>query len=417
MTKLTLRALPRLATAKGRHGDGDGLFLRVADADHRFWTYRYRLGGKETELSLGPYPKIGLDEARRLHAKARADVLSGADPRAAKKLGAKAKAAKADQTLPSVKPTFGAMADLYIETHESSWRNPKHRSQWISSLRHYCGPIRNIPVDRIDTQAVLGCLKPIWTKKPETASRVRGRIEIVLNAARALGHTPLDKMNPAAWRGHLDQLLPKRPSLPRGHHAALDYREVAAFVARLREMGGLSALALEFLILTCTRTNETMGARWQEVDEAAATWTIPAGRAKIGKEHVVPLSDRAIAVLQEARRQAKRAPDAESFIFPGQRPRRPLSNMTFLMLLRRMNIEVTAHGFRSSARTWMGERGVEFEVAEACLGHTVGSAVVQADMRSSLIERRRPVLQAWADFIGKPGGDGADIISLASRRG
>jgi integrase len=324
MTKLTLRALQRLANEPGRHPDGVGLFLRVKDADHRFWTYRYRLGGKETELSLGPYPKVGLDEARRLHAKARAEVVNGIDPRAGKKFARGAKAAQDAHTPASAKPTFGAMADLYIDTHEASWRNPKHRQQWSSTLRDYCAPIRSVPVDQIDTQAILGCLRPIWTLKPETASRVRGRIETILNAARALGFTDENRANPARWRGHLDQLLPKQPALSRGNHAALPYGEVPAFMARLKDAPGAAAKALAFLILTAARSGEILGARWDELDEAAAVWTVPAGRMKAGKAHRVPLSAPALAILAELR--AARRND-HPFVFPGQRPRKPLSNM------------------------------------------------------------------------------------------
>ena len=292
MPKLTLRALQRRANDPGRHPDGDGLFLRVKDADHRYWTYRYRLFGKETEASLGPYPKVGLDEARRLHAKARAEVVNGIDPRGEKKRARGVIAAQAAHSPASAKPTFGAMADLYIDTHEASWRNPKHRQQWASTLRDYCAPIRGVPVDLVDTPAVLGCLRPIWTLKPETASRVRGRIESVLNAARALGHIDADKANPARWKGHLDQLLPKQPALSRGNHAAMPYRQVPTFMERVKDAQGGGAKALAFAILTAGRSGEVLGARWEEIDETTATWTIPKERMKAAKMHRVPLSAR-----------------------------------------------------------------------------------------------------------------------------
>jgi len=416
MTKLTLRALQRLADDPGRHADGDGLFLRVIDDDHRFWTYRYRLGGKETELSLGPYPKIGLDEARRLHAKARAEVVNGIDPRAAKKLARETKAAEAAQAPAPAKPTFGAMADLYIETHESGWRNPKHRQQWASTLRDYCAAIRGVPVDRIDTQAVLGVLRPIWTKKPETASRVRGRVETILNAARALGHTDENRANPARWRGHLDQLLPKQPTLSRGNHAALPYADVPAFMQRLKDAPGAASKALAFLILTAARSGEALGARWDEMDEAAAVWTVPASRMKAGKAHRVPLSAPALAILSEMR--AARRND-HPFVFPGQRPRKPLSNMALEMTMRRLDASAfTPHGMRSSFRDWATEvERVEYATAERCLAHAVGSDAALSYDRSDRLELRRPVMTAWADFIGGKRGGGADVISLAARRG
>jgi integrase len=409
MGHLTLRALPGLAKKPGRHPDGDGLILRVLDAERRYWSYRFRLNGREGEFSLGPYPQVGLDEARRRHAQARAQVLTGQDPLAAKR--AKKAIAAAASAPDAPKPTFGEIAADHVETHERSWRNAKHRQQWRNTLASYCGAIHGLPVDRVDTPAVLSVLKPIWTAKPETASRLRGRIEVILNAARALGHIDADKANPARWKGHLDQLLPKRKRLTRGHHAALDYREMPAFITRLREIEGTSALALEFLILTCTRTNETLGARWGEIDEVAL-WTIPASRAKIGKAHQVPLSARALAILKDARSQMKREPDAEAFVFPGVKRRRPLSNMAFLMLLRRMKVDVTAHGFRSSARSWMGDTGVEFEVAEQCLGHTVGNAVTQAYLRTTMVERRRPVMQAWADYLEGEEPAGAEVVPM-----
>jgi integrase len=416
--KITQRALPGLARKQGRHPDGQGLSLRVLNENHRYWSFRFRIAGRESELAIGPYPKIGLDEARALHAAARAKVLAGVDPLAAKR-ARRAASQRPPGLDPVVKPSFGEVADDYVETHEASWRNPKHRQQWRTTLRDYCAGLRHVPVDQIDTKAVLAVLKPIWAGKPETASRVRGRIETVLNAARALGHIDEHRANPARWRGHLDQLLPRQKELSRGHHAALDYRQLPAFIARLREIDGTSSLALEFLILTCTRTNETLGARWGEIDLDGALWTIPASRAKIGKDHPVPLSDRALAVLKDARARAKREPDADAdaFVFPGQRPKRPLSNMAFLMLLRRTKLAVTAHGFRSSARSWMGDRGVEFEVAEQCLGHTVGNAVTQAYLRTTMVERRRPVMRAWSAFLesGEP-GTGGEVIELRKSR-
>jgi integrase len=240
----------------------------------------------------------------------------------------------------------------------------------------------------------------LWIKTPETAARLRGRIEVVLDAARAVGHIEESRANPARWRGHLDKLLPKRQRLTRGHHAALDYRDLPEFVQRLRGEKGTASLALEFVILTCTRSGETLNATWSEIDTPAATWTIPAHRTKIGKEHLVPLSKRALAILDEARRLAKKEPTPDRYVFPGGLPKQPLSGMAMAMLLRRMGVKVTSHGFRSTARSWMADTGVPFEVAEQCLGHTVGNAVVRAYLRTNMLERRRPVLEAWAAYVG-----------------
>jgi integrase len=409
MAKLTLRALQRLASAPGRHGDGDGFFLRVADADHRFWTYRYRLGGKETELSLGPYPQMGLDEARRLHAKARAEVLDGVDPRAAKKQARAAKAARADQAPASAKPTFGAMADRYISTHEASWRNPKHRQQWASTLRDYCAGIRGLPVDQIDTEAVLGILEPIWTIKPETASRLRGRIEVVIDAARALKHIDANCANPARWRGHLDKLLPKHSKLARGNHASLPYGKLRAFMERLKEVPGAAAKALAFLILTAGRSGEVLGAQWNEIDEAAAVWTVPAHRMKAAKMHRVPLSAPALEIIADM--SAARRGD-HPFVFPGQRPRKPLSNMALEMTMRRLGAgEFTPHGMRSSFRDWATEvERVEYATAERCLAHAVGSDAALAYDRSDRLDLRRPVMERWSQFVIPPPSD--NVIEL-----
>ncbi len=315
----------------------------------------------------------------------------------------------------SAKPTFGAMADFYIETHEASWRNPKHRQQWISTLRDYCAPIRGLPVDQIDTHAVLGCLKPIWTVKPETASRVRGRIEAVLNAARVLGHTDENRANPARWKGHLDQLLSKQPALSRGNHAAMPYGEVPAFMERLKDAPGAAAKAFAFLILTAARSGEALGARWDEIDEAAAVWTVPANRMKAAKAHRVPLSAPALAILAEMR--AARGGD-HPFVFPGQRPRKPLSNMALEMTMRRLGAgDFTPHGMRSAFRDWATEADrTEYATAERCLAHAVGSDAALAYDRSDRLELRRPVMMRWADFIEGRSGGGADVISLASRR-
>ena len=347
MTKLTLRALQRLANEPGRHPDGDGLFLRVKDADHRYWTYRYRLGGKETELRSAPIPRSAstrpsLSTLRPAPRWSTASTHGQGRSSPATRKRRKTLTRQHWQSRPSARwPTSTSTPTRRHGATRSTASNGPARS------RDYCAPIRSVPVDQIDTQAILGCLRPIWTLKPETASRVRGRIETILNAARALGHTDENRANPARWRGHLDQLLPKQPALSRGNHAALPYGEVPALMARLKDAPGAAAKALAFLILTAARSGEILGARWDELDEAAAVWTVPAHRMKAGKAHRVPLSVPALAILSEMR--AARRND-HPFIFPGQRPRKPLSNMALEMTMRRLGAgEFTPHGMSWSS--------------------------------------------------------------------
>ena len=393
MTKLTQAALRRLIKKTGRHSDGGGLYFRVIGEGKAYFVYRYRVGGKERETSLGPFPELTLAEAREKHAELRKSVVvDKADPIADKRA--------AKTVPPSAAPTFGAMADQYIETHEATWRNDKHRWQWRQTLTDYCCPIRGLPVDQIATADVLAVLKPLWSRAPETASRLRGRIQTVLEAAQALGHIAEDKACPARWRGHLDHLLPRPAKLSRGHQKALPYGDVPAFVKRLRSSDGMAPLALEFLILTATRTGETLGAQWREIDLDNAIWTIPPDRMKTGDVFSVPLSERALAILADARRMAHKEPTADSFVFFSVIPKRPLSNMALAMLLRRMNVDATAHGFRTSFRTWCSDVAhVPFEIAEACLSHRIGSAVSRAYARSDMLERRRPVMAAWQGYV------------------
>ena len=387
-TKLTPQGLKTLLKKPGRHADGQG-FFRTLGASRAYFVYRFRLNRTEHEMSVGPYPELGLGDARRKHAELRAQVLNGINPMAKKRNG------RAALTAPSGKPTFGAMADDYVATHEGGWRNAKHRWQWTQTLTNYCGPIRDMAVDEIKTADVLACLKPLWTRAPVTGGRLRGRIEKVLDAARALGHIDEDRANPARWRGHLDKLLPKPAKLARGHHRAMNYAELPELVQRLRASASTAALALEFLILTATRSGETLNAQWQEVSFQAATLTVAKERMKTNEAFSVPLSDRALAILRTL--EATRGDNP--YIFAG-RPMRPLSNMALAMLLRRMEVDVTTHGFRTSFRTWCSDVAhAEFEVAELCLSHRIGSAVSRAYNRTSMLERRRPLMQMWCDFV------------------
>ncbi|WP_036284057.1 site-specific integrase [Methylocystis sp. ATCC 49242] len=386
--KLTARSAA--TTKPGTHGDGAGLYLVVSPSGGRKWVYRFTWQGKIRMMGLGSADVVSLAEARGLRDEARRLLASGSNPIEARREQERAEAGK---------PTFGAMADAFIDNKGAEWRNAKHRAQWTMTLREYCGAIRSRPVDEIDTEAVLSVLQPLWLEKPETASRLRGRIEAVLDAARARGHIPRNEANPARWRGHLDKLLPKRQKLTRGHHAAMPYAEVPGFVASLRERDALAAMALEFCILTATRTGEVLGARWSEIDMAGKVWTVPAERTKPGRPHRIPLAGRAMSILEKLA-EGKTA----EFVFPGQRAGKPLSNMAMEMVLRRMKIEgVTVHGFRSAFRDWAGnETRFPREVAEAALSHVIGDKAEQAYRRGDALEKRRALMDAWASYCEPP---------------
>jgi integrase len=283
-TKLTARAAA--TTKPGRYGDGGGLYLVVSPGGARKWVYRFTYAGKVTETGLGSANVVSLAEARRKAYEARRLLDAGENPVVAKRKAAAIRAGV---------PTFGTVADAFVKAKESEWRNEKHKAQWRASLTDLAAPLRALPVDEIDTAAVLSVLKPLWQAKPETASRLRGRIEAVLDAAKAQGHRTGE--NPAAWRGHLAHLLSKRGKLSRGHHAAMDYRDVPAFVAKLRECDTIAAMALEFCLLTAARSAEVYGARWSEIDMAAKVWILPAERMKGAREHRVPLCVRAVNLL------------------------------------------------------------------------------------------------------------------------
>jgi integrase len=402
MGKLTQKGLAALMKKPPkRHPDGDGLFFRVAGQGKAYWTARYTVGHRERETSLGPYPETSLDEARAKHLDLRASLARKVDPVAKRNVKA----------TPSGTPTFGQMADRYIAAHEGGWKNAKHHQQWVMTLREYAAPIRDLPVDQVDAKAVLQVLEPKWREAPETMSRLRGRIEVVLASAQVAGHIDPDKPNPARWKNWLDHMLPAPKKIgSRGHHAAMDYRDLPAFMAKLDQTPGDSARALAFTILTCARTSEALGARWDEIDPEMTTWRVPKERMKMGKAHDVPLSDQAVAILKA--QHATRGDNPH--VFPG-RPMRGLSNMSMAMLMRRLGAgDFTVHGMRSAARSWMADQGVAFELAEAALGHQVGNAVVQAYQRSSMLERRRPVLAAWATFVT---GETADNVVELRRTG
>ncbi len=314
--------------------------------------------------------------------------------------------------------TFKQAAERYIDRHKAEWRNVKHAQQWRNTLTTYAYPeIGHLSVQAIERSLILKVLEPIWTKKPETASRVRGRIEKVLDDAQSRGER--DGENPARWGGHLENSLPNRTKVRRvEHHAALAYAELGGFVKSLRKENGVAARALEFLIFTAARTGEVIGARWLEVDLAVALWTIPLERMKAGKEHRIPLSAPAMAILKELNRARPVGASDDAFVFPGGRPGQPLSNMALLAVLKRMErTDVTSHGFRSTFRDWSAERtNYPAEVAEMALAHTVGDKVEAAYRRGDLFDKRRRLMIDWARFCNteKPGGAVVELRKRAS---
>jgi len=365
----------------GMHGDGGGLYLKVTNSGTKSWIYRFQLNGKRREMGLGPADVIGLSRARQLAADCRETVKLGQDP---------IQMRKAD--VPPTTPTFRELAAEHIRQNESGWSNERHAKQWSATLERYAYPvIGKLPVDQIETRHILATLEPIWATKAETAKRVRGRIEAVLDRAKVLGHR--NGENPAAWRGHLSLLLPPKSKVaPVQHHPALPYQDASNFFAALRERDGFAALGFQFLILTATRTGEVLGATWSEIEDGR--WLIPADRMKARRGHAVPLSHAAFAVLNLAREHA-----INDHVFPGYRG--PLSNMAFLAILKRMKrTDITPHGFRSTFRDWAAETtSYPSDVVEMALAHTIANKVEAAYRRGDLFEKRRALMSDWADFL------------------
>jgi integrase len=383
--KLTARGAA--TTKSGRYGDGGGLYLVVSQSGARKWVYRFTYSGRVSETGLGSADTVTLAEARGRAHEARRLVDAGENPVVAKRQAAQKSAGI---------PTFGVVADALMAAKESEWRNQKHKAQWRASLTKFAEPLRALSVDKIDTAAVLAVLKPLWHAKPETASRLRGRIEAVLDAAKAQGYRSGE--NPAAWRGHLAHLLPKRGKLSRGHHAAMDYQHIPVFVAQLRQCDTVAAMALEFCVLTAARSGEVYGARWSEIDMGAKVWILPAARMKSGREHRIPLSERALAILDKL--SVVKTCD---YVFSSPRAGKPLSHVAMAKVMRRLQFEgPTVHGFRSGFRDWCGE-ATHFprEVAEAALAHVVGDKAEQAYRRGDALEKRRTMMDAWAHWCAR----------------
>jgi len=381
--RLTAR---KVQTAKpGKYSDGNNLYLVVSPSGARKWVCRYMWRGQAKEMGLGGAWTVSLAEAREKAAAAVRALKAGQNPIAERKRTGGI-------------PTFGEFADEVVSSLSSGFRNSKHRAQWRMTLTTYAAPLRSIPTDTITTDDVLGVLKPIWTTKSETASRLRGRIEKVLDAAKAKGFR--EGENPARWRGHLDHLLPKQNKLSRGHHAAMPYVDVPAFLASLRDRGALTWDALEFCVLTAARSGEVLGTRWSEIDLDSAIWSVPKERMKTGRPHRVPLSRRAVAIL----RKLEGSKGDGEFVFLGHATGKPLSNMAMGMVLRRMKLDVTVHGFRSSFRDWAGnETAFPREIVETALSHVIGDKAEQAYRRSDALEKRRKLMEAWAVYCEAKG--------------
>jgi integrase len=385
----------------GLYCDGGGLYLQVAALGSKAWIFRFRspTTRRLRDMGLGPLHSVGLPEARAKASVQRAALLSGLDPISARDEETRRKAVEAAKAV-----TFAQCAASYIESHRAGWRNAKHVDQWTNTLETYAGPvIGHLPVQDVDIGLVLKILEPIWSSKPETASRLRGRVENILDWAKARGCRSGE--NPARWKGHLNQLLPTLSKKHRViHHKAMPFPDVGAFVLRLREQSFISARCLEFTVLTATRTNEAIKATPEEFDLANSTWTIPASRMKAKKEHRVPLSPRATEIVKEMLTYG------HVYVFPSPRNGQSLSNMAMLNLLERMDVPVTVHGFRSSFRDWAAEHtSFAHEVCEAALAHTISNAAEAAYRRGDLFEKRRKLMDAWADFINAPPVAGAVI--------
>ena len=388
--KLAARTVETV-TKPGLYGDGANLYLRVDDSGAKSWIFRWEIGGgKVRKLGLGPLHTVSLADARDGAEDVRRQILDGIDPRQARR-DAKAAALLAEAKL----ITFDAARDAFIEAHKAGWKSDKHAAQWKATLETYASPhFGKLAVGDVDTGLMMRALEPIWASKSETAHRVRGRVESILDWAKVRGYRSGD--NPARWKGHLDHLLPARGKVHTvEHHAALPYAELPSFMRDLRGRYGVAALALEFAILTACRTSEVLNATWDEIDLAKRIWTIAAERMKGGRKHRVPLCDRAIAIIEDVRTVKHGA-----FIFPGAKRGKPLSNMAMLTALERMGRDdLTTHGFRSTFRTWGAERtNFPREVIEAALAHVIGDKTEEAYQRGDLFDKRRRLMTAWAAF-------------------
>jgi integrase len=408
--KLTAAAV-RGASKPGLYPDGYGLALQVSDFDTKAWVFRFMIAGRARKMGLGPLNTTSLAKARERAQKARDLLAEGIDPLEARDANRLQKRVEAAKSM-----TFKQCADAYIKANRSGWKNDKHSAQWSATFnetkrgkRVYpaaTAVINDLPVSAIDTGLVRKVLEPIWYETPETASRVRGRIERVLAWATVAGYRSGD--NPARWTGHLKELLPSRTKLAAvEHHSAIPYRDMPPFMAELRAKHGTSASALEFCILSVSRTSEVLGARWTEIDLNAKLWTVPAIRMKAGKEHRIPLSDRAIAILEASPREGE-------YVFPGARHGKPLAHTALLVLLQGMRGRgLTVHGLRSTFRDWAAEQtAYPHELCEIALAHAVGNKVEAAYRRGDMMEKRRRLMSDWAEYCEQPPAERGRVVPI-----
>lgn len=383
-------------------GEVPGLALQVAPSGARSWVLRYPVGGKRRELGLGGFPGVTLAGAREAARKAREQLRDGIDPIEATRAKKSALAAETAKAL-----TFDQCAAAYVKAHAAGWKNAKHAAQWTATLDTYASPIiGSMLVRDVELSHVMKIVEPIWRTKTETASRVRGRIESVLDWAKVRGYR--DGENPARWRGHLDKLLPKRSKVAKPtNFAALPYAQAGDFWTELGKVEGMGAQALRFAILTAARSGEVRGATWEEIDLQAGVWTIPGERMKAGKEHRVPLSAQAVELLASLPRLA-----GNEHVFPAPRGGQ-LSDMTLTAVLRRMGLEVTAHGFRSTFRDWAAEQtAYPSEVVEMALAHTIDNKVEAAYRRGDLFEKRRRLMSDWSAFLATPSAKAGKVTPI-----
>jgi integrase len=418
---LTVKKVAKLlrAGAAGLHLDGApngvrGLYLHVEHKGNAHWTQRYQLDKRPHWMGLGsalPGDGLTLDQARAAAREARDKLRAGIDPLQQRR------AAQAARALAAVKQlSFAEAAAAVIAAKEAGWKTERHRQQWVQTLRQHAFPkIGHLPIQAIDTGLVLRVIEPLWRTRTATATRLRGRIEAILDWAKARNLRTGD--NPAAWRGHLQHLLPKHSAVAKVEHfPALPYVDIPAFIAKLQTRKGVAAQALLFIVLTAARSNEALGAHWSEIDLDAKTWTVPAARMKSGREHRVPLSDAAIGLLRELYREG----DGDGFLFIGYRAGQPLDRKALTQLLKRMDYGVTVHGFRSSFRTWAAEQtNFAREVAEQALAHAIPDATERAYKRTTLFDKRRQLMAAWARYCTSPAAPkherGGNVVGIGGR--
>jgi integrase len=390
--RLTALTVARIS-APGLYADGAGLYLRVGRGGAKSWAFRFMLNGRPREMGFGSFTKVSLADARKRASDARVLLGEGRDPIEHRQQEDRERVA-AEKLAAARSMTFDQCAEAYVAAHEVSWKNEKHRQQWRNTLTTYVSPVFGlVPAHDVDIDLVMKVIEPLWSKKTETARRIRGRIEVILDWAKVRGYRTGE--NPARWRGNIDQLLPARSKVQAvKHHTALPYTEISAFMKDLRTIEGSSAAALEFLILTVARTGEVIGSRWPEIDLKKQIWIVPAARMKSRREHRVPLTSAAIAVLK--RMESLKG----KYVFPGRALDTPLSNMALLMTLGRTNRgDITAHGFRSTFRDWAAEcTNFPAEVVEMALAHVIEDKTEAAYRRSDLFDKRRQLMNDWAIF-------------------